>query len=213
MIGSFYQPEAVFYDLNFLRSLPVREIRSGFAEIIKHALIADGSFFSWLRENIKALDRIPADLLKYALIKGIQIKGSIVSEDEKETGARAFLNFGHTLGHAIEAEKGYGDISHGEAVVTGMCFALHLSRNLTGLLFDSKEFSKWMEELGYETGIPDGLEARKLFERMKRDKKSVGQKVRFVLLEEIAKPVLVEVSDEWLLNSLNNFSGNQEECG
>ena len=128
MIGAFYQPEAVVYDIDFLKSLPEHEIRSGFAEVIKHGLIQDPSFYHWLKENILSIDMMISDEnLIHFLSRGVEIKSAIVEEDEKETGIRAYLNFGHTLGHAIEAELGYGKLTHGEAVVIGMLYALQLS--------------------------------------------------------------------------------------
>lgn len=205
MIGAFHQPEAVFYDLDFLGSLPIREQRSGFAEIIKHALIQDPHFYEWIRENISEMGNLSGEKLQHALVRGVQIKAVIVTQDEKETGVRAFLNFGHTLGHAIEAECGYGVISHGEAVVIGMLFAMKLSKQMTGLVFDEEEFTSWLVGLGYEVKIPKGLSPHNLIDRMKQDKKSVGQKVRFVLLETMGKPVMYEISDEVLLTNLLEF--------
>ncbi|WP_147533786.1 3-dehydroquinate synthase [Bacillus marasmi] len=205
MIGAFHQPEAVFYDLDYLGSLPNREIRSGFAEVIKHALIQDAKFYDWLRDNVSELSHISGEILQYSLVRGIEIKGDIVSQDEKETGVRAFLNFGHTLGHAIEAECGYGEMSHGEAVVIGMVFALKLSKQFTGLKFNEEEFKLWLERIGYQVTLPEGLIPEKLLTRMKQDKKSVGQKARFVLLEQLGVPCLHEISDEQLLKSLSEF--------
>lgn len=205
MIGAFHQPDAVFYDLDFLGSLPHREIRSGFAEVIKHALIQDPSFYDWLRTNVNELGDISGATLEHALVRGIEIKGNIVSQDERESGVRAFLNFGHTLGHAIEAECGYGEMSHGEAVIIGMIFALKISKEITGLSFAEDEFKAWLEKMGYQVSLPEGLEADKLLSRMKQDKKSVGQKARFVLLEQLGEPCLHEISDEQLLMSLSEF--------
>lgn len=205
MIGSFYQPEAVFYDLNFLKSLPNYERRSGFAEVIKHSLIHDDSFYEWLLENIQSLDKLNDEDLRYSLVRGIEIKSHFVSIDEKETGIRAYLNFGHTLGHAIEAEMGYGKWTHGESVMVGMLFALQLSQNLTGLSFQTETFRNWLHQLGYETKIPSNLALSNLIERMKQDKKSIGQKVNFVLLTEIGKPQLLEVSEAEIMNQLEIF--------
>lgn len=205
MIGAFHQPDAVFYDMDFLGSLPEREIRSGFAEVIKHALIQDPHFYDWLQSNVNELKSINGEILQHSLVRGIEIKGHIVAQDEKETGVRAFLNFGHTLGHAIEAECGYGEMSHGEAVIIGMVYALELSKQIAGLDFDVNEFKLWLKKLGYQVTLPDGLIAEKLLGRMKQDKKSVGQKVKFVLLEQIGEPCLNEISDEQLLTCLSEF--------
>ncbi|WP_338451798.1 3-dehydroquinate synthase [Niallia oryzisoli] len=205
MIGSFYQPEAVIYDTNFLKSLPLSERRSGFAEVIKHSLISDVSFYQWLKSNISSLESIREDEMVQFLAKGIEIKSAIVAEDEKENGIRAYLNFGHTLGHAIEAEMGYGKMTHGEAVLIGMLFALQLSKKYAGLEFDIETLTEWVQQLGYQTKMPEGLSDEKLVERMKGDKKSVGQRIRFVLLNEIGSPELYELSDKEILCELNHF--------
>lgn len=206
MVGSFYQPQAVFYDLTFLDSLPQKEMRSGFAEVIKHSLIHDMNFYLSLKNNIRSLESLPPDEVSKMLTKGIEIKGSIVAEDEKEAGVRAFLNFGHTLGHAIEAEKGYGEWTHGESVAVGMLFALQLSKTLLGLCFDINEFKRWLEQLGYKTDLPEDLAHSNLLGRMKQDKKSEGQNVRFVLLEEVGKPVIYQASDDLILQELALFT-------
>lgn len=202
MIGAFHQPEAVFYDLNLLKTLPEQEIRSGFAEVIKHALIYDSEFYYWLKCTIHDLNTMDSGQLAEALIKGIKIKNEFVRQDERETGIRAYLNFGHTLGHAIEAEMGYGNFTHGEAVMIGMAFSLKLSNELLGLSFDEKEFVNWVEKLGYQTTIPKHLTYEKLLAKMKQDKKSVGETIRFVLLQELGRPILKEVSDSLLKDKL-----------
>ncbi len=205
MIGAFHQPLAVFYDLDFLTTLSKQEVRSGFAEVIKHALIYDSLFFNWLQTNIHSLETISPEELFKSVTEGIKIKNEFVSRDEKETGIRAYLNFGHTLGHAIESEMGYGNFTHGEAVMIGMLYALKLSKELNGLPFNLIEFTDWIEKLGYETKIPAAISHDRLLARMKQDKKTVGESIRFVLLEQLGKPVLKELSDELLLEQLNSF--------
>jgi 3-dehydroquinate synthase len=205
MIGAFHQPEAVFYDLELLQTLPEQEIRSGFAEVIKHALIYDASFYNWLKSDINNLNSLTSEQLFESLKKGIQIKNEFVSKDEKETGIRAYLNFGHTLGHAIESEMGYGNFTHGEAVMIGMIFALKISKEVSGLSFNTEEFITWVKGLGYQTEIPAHLTVERLLSKMKQDKKSAGGSVRFVLLNQIGKPNLQELSDDFLLDQLKNF--------
>jgi 3-dehydroquinate synthase len=205
MIGAFYQPEAVIYDTNFLVSLPEHEKRSGFAEVIKHGLIQDFSFYTWLKDHILSLHNInEVDLVRF-LSRGMEIKSKVVAEDEKETGVRAYLNFGHTLGHAIEAELGYGKMTHGEAVIIGMLFALQLSKKYAGFECETDSLYEWLQELGYQTKIPEGLSYDRLIERMKNDKKSVGQRIRMVLLKEIGSPHLYEIAEEDILFELNAF--------
>lgn len=202
MIGAFYQPEAVFYDLEFLDSLPITEKRSGYAEVIKHALIQDQDFYQWLLFNVSDLEAATNDQLALALKKGIKIKGNIVAQDEMENGIRAFLNFGHTLGHAIEAEMGYGKITHGEAVMIGMVFALQLSIDLAGLSFNLKEFLNWIHRLGYKTEVPSHLKAESLIEKMEQDKKTIGSSINFVLLEQLGKPIMKQIDKAILLEYL-----------
>jgi 3-dehydroquinate synthase len=208
MIGAFHQPEAVIYDLTFIQTLPEMELRSGFAEVIKHALISDENFYKRLSGEVHSLKRLNQQQQMEILSTGIKIKGSIVAEDEKETGIRAFLNFGHTLGHAIEAEAGYGKVTHGEAVAIGMLFALKLSKEMVGLPFNLEEFKEWLQSLSYRTSLPSGMSIHSLLSRMKQDKKAVGGNVRFVLLKAIGVPMLIEVEEGALLNSLKEF---QEE--
>ncbi|QCJ43277.1 3-dehydroquinate synthase [Bacillus sp. S3] len=205
MIGAFYQPEAVFYDLELLKTLPIQEIRSGFAEVIKHALIADPHFYQWLKINVVDLNSLTLAQLTDSLVKGIKIKNQFVSQDERETGVRAYLNLGHTLGHAIESEMGYGNFTHGEAVMIGMLFALKLSRELLGLSFQIHEFTDWVKTLGYEITIPEQLSLDSLISKMRQDKKSIGESIRFVLLNEVGQPCLQEVSEAILLKELKSF--------
>lgn len=205
MIGAFYQPEAVVYDMQFLKSLPLSERRSGFAEVIKHGLIQDESFYRWLMVHITSLANLDEEDVIRFLARGIEIKSAIVAQDEKETGVRAYLNFGHTLGHAIEAEMGYGRITHGEAVAIGMLFALKLSIKYSGLSFELAPFYQWLTKLDYQTGLPEGLAPEHLVQWMKSDKKSVGQQIRMVLLEKIGTPILHVMTEEEILRELKNF--------
>lgn len=206
MIGAFHQPEAVFYDLSFLKSLPLHEIRSGFAEVIKHALIYDIDFYNWLLTNVSDLQSIKLEQLHFCLTKGIKIKREFVAKDEKENSVRAYLNFGHTLAHAIESKMGYGKVTHGEAVMIGMVYALELSIKLLGLSFNMDEFVQWVQKLGYMIEIPQQLTKDQLINSMKQDKKTVGDHIRFVLLERIGKPKLQQISNEVLTEQLKRFN-------
>ncbi|WP_110927615.1 3-dehydroquinate synthase [Bacillus massiliglaciei] len=212
MIGAFHQPEAVFYDLSFLNTLPVREIRSGFAEVIKHSLISDPAFYLWLKQEITDLASISEEQYFTMIKKGIQIKSNIVKHDEKESGIRAYLNFGHTLGHAIEAAMGYGNFTHGEAVLIGMIYALSLSCKEEEFQFDSQEFTRWAEKLGYSTKIPAGLSHKDLLGKMKSDKKSTGDQVTFVLLKEVGAPLLSDIPDVTLLEEMDSCLFHSEEA-
>ena len=204
MIGAFYQPEAVFYNTSAISTLPDKEIKSGFAEVIKHALISDQEFYATLLE-LDDLSRLTEQELVDFLQKGIKIKAKIVGEDEKETGIRAYLNFGHTLGHAIEAEMGYGNMTHGEAVAIGMIFALTLSKKKYELDFSVSDFSNWLEKLNYQVQIPDHLDLDRLISRMKQDKKSFNGDIHFVLLEKIGQPKVVKIAEEEIKEELQLF--------
>lgn len=130
IIGAFHQPEFVLYDLTTLQSLPPREVRSGLAEVIKHGLIQDAGFVSWLEEHADELLALEPEPLGYALYKGCSVKAEIVSADERENGARALLNLGHTIGHALEAVSQYGELQHGEAIAIGMVGAARIGVKL-----------------------------------------------------------------------------------
>jgi 3-dehydroquinate synthase len=201
MIGVFHQPEAVIYSTDFLSTLPEHEIRSGFAEVIKHALIADPSFYEYLRENIRTLDDLKDQHLLNCLTRGIEIKNEVVSKDEREKGIRAFLNFGHTLGHAIEGELQYRGITHGEAVAHGMLFALSLKEETIQL---GKELKRWLNELGF-LPIPKNLSVPSLINRMKKDKKAAGGTIHMVLLEELGHPYLASYQAIELEEKLTEF--------
>ncbi|MFJ5621126.1 3-dehydroquinate synthase [Peribacillus loiseleuriae] len=205
MIGAFYQPEAVFYELSFLHTLPIKELRSGFAEVIKHALIQDPEFYKWLLTEIQDLAAITDEQYLYMIKRGIAIKASIVNEDEKENGVRAYLNFGHTLGHAVEGLMGYGNFTHGEAVLIGCVYALKLSQHNEGLNFDLVEFMEWVQSLGYSTNIPKQLDHTSLIKKMKKDKKTISDTITFVLLNEVGFPVLAEINDEIILKQLEEI--------
>lgn len=194
MIGHFHQPAAVVFDTRFLRTLPQQQVRSGFAEVIKHALIADSAFLKELQTNVSSFEDLSADFLSYCLEKGIQIKGEIVRQDVKEQGIRAYLNFGHTYGHALEAKLGYGKVTHGEAVAAGMVFALHISERKAGLAFNLKGFITWLKQLGYPLDLNKELLFDELYALMARDKKTIGESIRFVLLEEVGRPVIKQMS-------------------
>ncbi|MCJ8006673.1 3-dehydroquinate synthase [Lederbergia wuyishanensis] len=205
MIGSFHQPEAVIYYTEFLKTLPEKEIRSGFAEAVKHALIADASLLEFIMSNVTDLRSIKDEHLNYILQRGIEIKANIVSQDERETGVRAFLNFGHTLGHVIESSAGYGKVSHGEAVMTGMVYALYLSKEMINLEFNITEFELFVKNLGYSLEIPERFEFDNAFASMTRDKKSYSNQPRFVLLEKIGTPIVKELDKERLEKVFSAF--------
>lgn len=205
MIGSFYPPKAVIYDVQTLASLPNHEIRSGYAELIKEAFIADNVFLQELfTTNIYDVSK---DALVSHLFAGVKIKAAIVEKDERETYERKFLNFGHTLAHALEAALGYGKVTHGEAVAIGMLFALRVSERTFDLALSSDKYVSWMKENKYPIRLFD-VDLKQIIALMKTDKKSENQTIQMVLLNGIAHPSVMEFTDEQLLTFLQSF---QEE--
>ncbi|WP_175991207.1 3-dehydroquinate synthase [Bacillus sp. Marseille-Q1617] len=198
MVGQFYQPEGVFFDLNYFNSLPAGEVLSGYAEVIKHAFLSDAQFLDELKINFTSVNELHEDFILESLLKGIKVKGDIVSEDEKEEGIRAFLNFGHTYGHAVESASGYGNRTHGESVMIGMIYALYLSEKYCGLSFNLEEFVDWVVSLGYDLSIPENISFDLLLKKMKSDKKSKDRMPVFVLLKDIGDPILMKVPEEGL---------------
>ncbi|WP_257347698.1 3-dehydroquinate synthase [Pseudalkalibacillus decolorationis] len=206
LIGAFYQPEAVLYDLAFMTSLTPKEWRSGFAEILKVSFIRDKELFDYLNENVLRLPIENKTVLSYAVSKAIGIKGAIVQEDEHESGVRAYLNFGHTLGHAIEAESRYQNIAHGEAVMIGMLFAMRLSEKRYGKALIPKNIVPWIKSLGYSIWNPTLGRPELLLEKMRQDKKNRDQTIRMVLYNGFEQVALEKVSEHDLLHELNDFN-------
>ncbi|KGP73014.1 3-dehydroquinate synthase [Pontibacillus yanchengensis] len=206
MIGSFHQPQAVIYDTETLDTLPGTEWRSGMAEVIKHALIADEEMLEQCFD-LPSFDAISNETIADLLKKGIHIKASIVQEDEKEKGVRRYLNLGHTLGHAIEAESGYSSITHGEAVAIGIDFALFLSaKQFPEANLPNEAFRKWLEKHNYPLSSKlEEYNLDALMEKIKKDKKNNHQQIRIVLLSSIGEPTLVPYSEQSLMAELIEF--------
>ena len=183
MIGAFYQPERVVCDLHTLQSLPPRELSAGLAEVIKYGPIADMAFFDWIENNLDALLQRKPQALAYAVQRSCEIKAHVVGQDERESGLRAILNFGHTFGHAIEAGLGFGEWLHGEAVGCGMVMAAQLSHRL-GLV--DAAFTKRLTHLVQGAGLPTvgpDLGAEVYLHHMRVDKKAEAGDIRFVLID------------------------------
>jgi 3-dehydroquinate synthase len=190
LLGTFYQPKAVFIDLNFLQTLSEREFNNGLSEILKYGIIEDQELLSSLEEGIPALRDLDSSLLERIIAKSCRIKKRIVELDEKEGGLRRLLNFGHTLGHAVEAESGYR-LSHGEAVAIGMVCAAVLSEKLGYLPSSDRErIESLVRSLGLPYRIPNDLGTQDILSRMGQDKKKVGDILPFVLLKKIGMPFI-----------------------
>lgn len=187
MIGAFYQPLQVVCDLDTIQTLPDRELSAGLAEVIKYGPIADMQFMDWIEAHMDRLLARDVQALAYAVQRSCEIKAWVVGQDERESGLRAILNFGHTFGHAIEAGLGYGAWLHGEAVGCGMVMAAHLSQRL-GLV--DMAFVQRLTALIRKAGLPvvgpqlQGQDnAGRYLELMRVDKKAEGGEIRFVVID------------------------------
>jgi len=191
LVGAFHQPKLVLCDLDTLRTLPAREFRAGLAEVIKYGIIYDASFFARLEKTLPALQRRNLAALTSTIARCCEIKAHVVGQDETESGLRAILNYGHTIGHGLEAISSYGKYLHGEAISIGQVAATHLSQLRTGLREDD---ARRIERLFARTGLPtqvqlNARQRRNLFNAMRLDKKVSGGDIKFVLAKRIGKVV------------------------
>lgn len=182
MIGAFYQPQLVLINTQCLQTLPAREFAAGMAEVIKYGIIWDDDFFQWLENNVTALKTLDAKALIYAISRCCEIKADVVSQDETEQGVRALLNLGHTFGHAIEAEMGYGNWLHGEAVAAGMVLAAKTAKSL-GLIDESIvcRIIQLLQAFDLPVSAPETMDFDSFIHHMRRDKKVLGGQIRLVL--------------------------------
>lgn len=191
LIGAFHQPARVLIDLQTLSTLPRKQFRSGLAEIVKHAVIRDKDLFENLEKNVEALLAKEAGLLGTVIQRNCQIKAAVVEADEREMGERAHLNFGHTIGHAIETLAAHQGLLHGEAVAIGMVGAGRIAVAMN--LWDAQEESRLeslIEQLGLPIRIPANLSTEGILDRMGHDKKVIGRTLRFVLPEALGRVVI-----------------------
>ncbi len=198
LVGRFYQPGLVVADTALLDTLPKRQLRAGYAEVVKYGLLGDAAFFDWLEANGERVCNGDQDALRHAVVTSCRAKAAIVSEDELETGRRALLNLGHTFGHALEAAIGFGpELLHGEAVAIGTMMAFDLSVRL-GLCpaEDAARVRRHLAAVGLPTGLdavqPRTLQAEDLLAHMRHDKKVRGGTVRFVLVRGIGQAFCAE---------------------
>ncbi len=205
LVGAFHQPSAVLADVATLDTLPERELRAGLAEVVKYGALGDAGFFAWLEDQAEALlAREPAALAE-AIARCCAHKAAIVARDETEQGERMLLNFGHTFGHAIETQQGYGGLLHGEAVAVGMVLAARLSAELGRAPWpDAARLAALLERMGLPVAIPPGLAPEALLARMRLDKKAVSGALRLVLWRGIGQAEVVDgVADEAILAVLD----------
>ena len=189
LVGAFYQPQLVLCYLDTLKTLPKREYVSGLAEVIKYGVIYDAILFAQLERNLPKLLQRDVTTLRNVIARCCEIKADVVSQDETESGLRAILNFGHTIGHAIENSSGYGKFLHGEAIAIGQVAAAKLSQKNLGL--PSADAAR-IEKLFVQTGLPvriklNAIQRKKLFAAMLLDKKVSGGEVKFVLAKKIGQ--------------------------
>lgn len=182
MIGAFYQPKAVLIDIDSLKTLPVREFNAGISEVIKYGILGDSQFFDWLDANKAEIKAGDSDTLQTMIRHCCQQKADIVAQDEKESGVRALLNLGHTFGHAIEAEQGYGVWLHGEAVATGMVLASKLAQHLGLLsLSDVQRIIDLITYFDLPIEAPTSMSFDDFIKHMSRDKKNLGGVIRLII--------------------------------
>lgn len=193
LVGAFYQPKMVFTDVSLLKSLDRRQLSSGLAEVIKYGIIRDKKLFCYLEKNYKSIINLETDKLEYIVRACVKIKADIVSLDEREEkGLRTVLNFGHTIGHAIEAASGFNRYNHGEAIALGMLVALGMSVKLG---FIKEDVLKRVKLLIKGVGLPTKINKvsfQKILGRHYHDKKFTGSKNRFVLISSLGKTKIVK---------------------
>ena len=199
LVGAFYQPKAVLVDIDFLKTLPQRELLCGLAEVVKYGALWDETLFSFLEQNVEKILKLNPEILAETIARCCSIKAEIVSKDEKESGLRSLLNFGHTLAHAIETVSGYNKILHGEAVSQGMVYAATLSA--------SKKLCSWdvverLENLLFTFGLPiewPHYPKNKYEKAILQDKKKSGDKINYVVIREIGKTELMSLTPKEIL--------------
>ena len=217
LIGAFHQPKLVLIDPEVLKTLPVRELRAGMAEVIKYGVIWDAELFAEMEkcENLNAIESLMAplpggkdSLIDYILQRSCQAKAEVVGEDEKEAGLRAILNYGHTIAHAVESLTGYSVVNHGEAVGIGMVAAGEIAAKLG--MWQQEEVKRQnilIEKAGLPTKLPPGLDIAEIIAALQLDKKVKAGKVRFILPTEIGKVIITsEVPSEVIRGVLEKMS-------
>jgi len=198
LIGAFHQPQVVMIDIDTLDTLPDRELKAGLAEVIKYGAICDIEFFAWLEQNMPALLAKESAALIHAVRRSCELKAKVVAEDERESGRRALLNFGHTFGHAIEHCLGYGEWLHGEAVAAGMVMAAELS----GLGESDVERLRSLIAAAGLPVLPPAIDADNWLRAMGMDKKVQQKQLRFVLLKALGDAYITSTYDETRLRQI-----------
>ncbi|MHA6999890.1 3-dehydroquinate synthase [Aeromonas schubertii] len=209
MIGAFYQPKSVIIDIDCLATLPEREFAAGMAEVIKYGIIWDSDFFVWLEQNMARLQQLDGEALTQAILRCCAIKAEVVAEDETESGVRALLNLGHTFGHAIEAEMGYGNWLHGEAVAAGTMLAADTAV-LCDMMSDAERerIRRLLLAARLPVHAPAEMDFSAFIAHMRRDKKVLNGTLRLVLPRGIGKAeVVAHVTEAQLAQVIEQARG------
>jgi 3-dehydroquinate synthase len=211
LIGTFYQPKLVYIDVAVLKTLPKRELIGGMAEVVKYGVIADPDLFEYVEQHASELLDYDMTALEYIVDRSARIKAGVVRKDEKEAGLRRILNYGHTLGHAIEAVTGYGRIHHGEAVAIGMQFAAKLSVRL-GCCNDevARRQGQLLNRLKLQAGFYQRVSVRSMLSAMALDKKIIEGRVHFILPERIGQVIVKPVEFKIIKEVLKDFVHERE---
>lgn len=211
MVGAFHMPRLVYMNVGVLKSLEERQFFAGFAEVMKHGLIKDHIFYEWLIENMYEICERDLDVLEEMIMKSCTIKKLVVEKDPTEKGDRALLNFGHTIGHAIEKAKNF-ELLHGECVALGAVAAAYISWKHELLSMDEYYEIRDMFVPFYLPISVDGIDPQEILKLTKSDKKMEEGKIKFVLLKKVGKAVIdMTVSDEDILNAIKEINFSDED--
>jgi 3-dehydroquinate synthase len=203
MIGTFWQPRLVWIDAETLKTLPKREFLAGLAEVIKYGVIWDEELFGFLEFRRHEILNLDSNALRHIIRRSCEIKASVVSKDERESGLRSILNFGHTIGHAIETATGYREYLHGEAVAIGMCLEARLSSMLTFIDNNTVlRIKALLDSYGLPSEMPSDIDIEHILSSMELDKKAVAGELRFILPEKIGKVRIHKGVSDKLLRDL-----------
>lgn len=191
MIGCFYQPKLVLIDLITLQTLPLRELKAAMAEVVKYGIIQDRFFFEFLECNWSKILKRDQETLNHVIFRSCEIKARVVSQDEQEEGLRAILNFGHTIGHALETLTSYEVFRHGEAVAIGMVAAARMAVSM-GMLegVEARRIECLLQEIGLPTELPASITKESILKILSRDKKAIGDNITMVLPDSIGHVVI-----------------------
>ena len=207
MVGAFYMPRLVYMNLSVLKSLPEEQLKSGMGEVIKHGLIADRDYFDYLIKNREKVSSLDPDTMLHVVKRSCEIKGAVVEEDPKEQGIRATLNFGHTIGHAVEKLSKFS-LFHGQCVAVGSVAASYLSMKKGYISQDDYEqIRRVFTDYGLPVSVShDRYHADEILKTTKSDKKMQAGRIKFILLEQIGKAVIdTSLSDDDLLEGINEI--------